>query len=342
MRISLTDQQSVPGATRDNRSIELLRTIIRRAVLILLVGAAILVAMPSFPMAKEINSKAGTSAFPFLKINVGARAVSMGGAFTGLADDASSLYYNPAGVASLYESRYVLGYHNYFDDMQSGFVGLALQLGDKSAIGTYVSYLNYGEFIETNAAGEILGTFGGSDLVWALGFATRPSYHWMIGIMPKIIYEKVQTYSASGIAVDLGVKYASNRERFTAGFAIQNLGSQLDGLGSEKETLPLTFRGGISGRPRGLPLVLVSDLILPTDNDLVIAVGGEYQNFRPVLLRMGWNSFGSNFRIDDSSDKIAGFAFGVGFEKRTLKISYSFAAGADLGNSHRITVSGQL
>ena len=26
--------------------------------------------------------------------------------------------------------------------------------------------------------------------------------------------------------------------------------------------------------------------------DLVIAVGGEYQNFRPVFLRMGWNSFG--------------------------------------------------
>jgi hypothetical protein len=302
----------------------------------------ILLVLPALTMSKDINSQAGTSAFPFLKINVGARAVAMGGAFTGLADDASALYYNPAGIASLYESRYMFGYHNYFDDLQSGFVGLTFKLSDKSALGTYVNYLNYGEFIETDTTGEILGTFGGFDMVWSFGFATRPSYNWMIGIMPKIIYEKVQQYTASGIAVDMGVKYASNRERFTAGFAIQNLGTQLDGLGSEKESLPLTFRGGVSGRPRGLPVVLSSDIILPTDNDLVIAVGGEYQNLRPVLIRMGWNSFGSNFRIDDSSDKTAGFSFGIGFEKKSLRIGYSFDAGADLGNSHRITMSGHL
>ena len=48
---------------------------------------AILILSTSIVMAGETNNNAGTSAFPFLKVNVGARAVAMGGAFTGLADD---------------------------------------------------------------------------------------------------------------------------------------------------------------------------------------------------------------------------------------------------------------
>ena len=40
----------------------------------------------------------GTTSANFLKIDVGARAAAMGGAFTALADDGSSLYWNPAGI----------------------------------------------------------------------------------------------------------------------------------------------------------------------------------------------------------------------------------------------------
>jgi hypothetical protein len=51
---------------------------------LLVVLLSITVVAPAF--AGDVNSKAGTSAFPFLKIPVGARAVAMGGAFTGLAN----------------------------------------------------------------------------------------------------------------------------------------------------------------------------------------------------------------------------------------------------------------
>ena len=46
-------------------------------------------------------SKAGTSAAQFLKIPVGARAASLASTFTSIADDISTLYWNPAGAASL-------------------------------------------------------------------------------------------------------------------------------------------------------------------------------------------------------------------------------------------------
>ncbi len=290
----------------------------------------------------DINSKAGTTAFPFLKINVGARAVAMGGAFTGLADDESSLYYNPAGIYSYDKNRYILGYHNYFVDIQTGFAGFIRQMNEKYFLGGYISYLNYGDFVEANQQGEVTGEFSGSDMVVAATFTVRPKYSYSAGATVKIIYESIQEFSSTGLAVDLGFKYIGDREKHSLGVAIQNLGTQLSALGEEKFDLPLTFRAGGAFRPRGLPLTLALDLVKPKDNDLYVAFGSEYFSFKPLYLRMGWNSFGSNYRAQDSDDKWAGLTFGVGFDYKELQFSYSLAPGAELGDSHRITLTGHL
>ncbi len=50
--------------------------------------------------AGAVASHAGEYAAEFLRIGVGARALSMGSAFTAVADDASAYYWNPAGLAS--------------------------------------------------------------------------------------------------------------------------------------------------------------------------------------------------------------------------------------------------
>ncbi len=293
-------------------------------------------------LADDVHDKAGTSAFPFLKINIGARAVAMGGAFTGLADDESALYYNPAGIAGYERTRFIAGYHNYFVDLQSGFLGIIRPLNEKLSLGGYVSYLSYGEFTRTDESGTILGEFGGGDLLAAFSIAARRGYNLSLGGTVKLIYESVDEYSASGIAVDLGARYSRYRDRLAFGVAVQNLGTQMSSLGNEKDRLPLTFRGGVAVRPRDLPITLAGDVIVPVDNDVVIAVGGEYWELRPFYVRLGWNSFGSNYRTSDSDDSWAGVGIGVGLEVRNLLFSYAFAPGAELGDSHRITVTGGL
>ncbi|UCD63215.1 MAG: PorV/PorQ family protein [Candidatus Zixiibacteriota bacterium] len=291
-------------------------------------------------VAGDINSNAGTSAFSFLKINVGARAVALGGAFTGLADDESALYYNPAGIASIDEKRFILGYHNYFVDMQSGFAGYIHALGSGRALGFYASYLNYGEFIETDEFGNATGEFSGGDFLLAVSGAMKKGYYLNFGVTAKFIYEKIQDFSATGIAVDLAAKYTSNRQRYSGGLMIQNLGFQLSSLGEEKDKLPLTFRGGFASNPRGLPFRLSADIILPVDNDPIIALGSEYFALKPLHVRLGWNTFGSNFRAAESDDDWAGFSVGIGIDVRKLQLSYAFSPSADLGESHRITLTG--
>ena len=114
----------------------------------------------------------------------------------------------------------------------------------------------------------------------------------------------------------------------------------MSALGEEKEKLPLSLRSGIFFKPKGLPVTLTSDLILPVDNDPIIAIGGEYHGYKPLYVRVGWNSFGSNYRSADSDDNWAGLAFGIGFEINKIDFSYSFTAEAELGDSHRITLTG--
>jgi len=59
-------------------------------------------------LALPAVATAGNYAASFLDIGVGARALGMGGAFSGLADDATAFYWNPAGLSFL-ESTQISG-----------------------------------------------------------------------------------------------------------------------------------------------------------------------------------------------------------------------------------------
>ncbi|MBK8575542.1 MAG: hypothetical protein IPN90_07665 [Elusimicrobia bacterium] len=72
--------------------------------------------------------------FAFDEFPVGARPAALGEAFTAVADDVHSLYYNPAGLASLYRSEVTAYYARPFPGLSDQsktaqtFVGAALPL----------------------------------------------------------------------------------------------------------------------------------------------------------------------------------------------------------------------
>ena len=67
------------------------------AALLLLLGAAS--PRPAGASEELGAQRVATSMLTFLKIGVGARAVALGEAFTPVADDATALHWNPAGLA---------------------------------------------------------------------------------------------------------------------------------------------------------------------------------------------------------------------------------------------------
>ena len=68
---------------------------VKRLILIVLM----IVSLCGVSYAAEEFAKVGTVGGQFLKLGVGARAAGMGASFVSVADDASSVFWNPAGVA---------------------------------------------------------------------------------------------------------------------------------------------------------------------------------------------------------------------------------------------------
>ncbi|MFQ6002820.1 MAG: hypothetical protein ACE5KJ_03655, partial [Candidatus Zixiibacteriota bacterium] len=54
--------------------------------------------LPAAALGQLENQTPGTTGADFLKISVGARQAAMGGAFGGVADDATAIYWNPGGL----------------------------------------------------------------------------------------------------------------------------------------------------------------------------------------------------------------------------------------------------
>ena len=78
--------------------------------------------MSVLPFSQTV-SKTGTTAAQFLKIGIGARALAMGGAYSAVSDDATALYWNPAGLSSMKKNEILLDHQDWILDVDLDFVG---------------------------------------------------------------------------------------------------------------------------------------------------------------------------------------------------------------------------
>ena len=326
--------------------------------ILILTGLALMLVI-TIGNADAASSKAGTSAFTFLKIGTGAKSQALGGAFVGLADDETALYYNPAGLTSgtgtpeLYDdlldkpketvklNHFTASYINYLLDFQYGFVGYIRDIDDRTSAGLSVAYQNYGTFNRLDAAGDKIGTFGASDMALGLTYSKRLRDDLSMGATGKFIYEKIDTYASNGLALDLGLMYLLSDDASTKlGFDLSNLGAQLSGLtDTHKDPLPTKIAVGLSHHLKGLPTVFTTEIGKPFDNEFYLALGTEIVSLSPFMLRIGWTSAGSDYRAGTDSDILAGFAGGFGYTYRDYTLDYSYSSYADLGSVHRISMA---
>ena len=75
--------------------------------------AAFLLSVTSINAQTEFGKYAGE----FMAIGIGGRPLGMGGAFTGVADDVTSGYYNPAGLANLNYPQLSLMHSEQFGEL---------------------------------------------------------------------------------------------------------------------------------------------------------------------------------------------------------------------------------
>jgi len=314
-------------------------------------------------LAQDV-SKVGTNAADFLQIDVGARAMAMGGAFVAMADDASALYWNPAGLASMRQSELIASHSEWLGDLKFDYLGVALKAGGGVA-GISLTYFSVPDMIvrtidRQQGTGE---TFNAADMALGLSYGRAVTDRFSIGVTGKYIQQRVWHSTATAFALDIGTRF---RTDFIGGLtiaaSIYNFGTdmKLDGrdlrtfvdpdptsLGNNSRipvnyeldsfSLPLNFQFGISStlvKTRMNRLTINIDGLHPNANNESINIGGEYGFQERVFLRAGYKAL----FLDEAEGGLSGglavhqqlFQGGIG------KLEYAFRDGGRLGVLHVI------
>ena len=307
--------------------------------------ATLLMILISAPHARA-NDGAGTTSFSFIMIIPGARQAAAAGAFSAVTDDVNALYWNPAALARLTSGQVTVSYSNYFKDVQFGFVAYARPLGADQVIGIGMQYLSFGSFRETSVSdplGTRSGTFSASDLAVTLSYSRPAGDYAAFGLNVKTLHERIQEFSATALALDVGIHIRIPAYRLSAAVVMQHAGFVASRFVSGRNApLPLSIRTGIGYRPRHLPLLISVDVEKTRRRSVVSSLGGEFNIRDLVFVRGGFASSGGDLRRESSDTRLMGISGGLGFQSDTYRLDYAYTPALRLGDIHRVSLTYQF
>ena len=180
----------------------------------------------------SVAVRADKYAGDFMSIGGGARALGMGGAFAAVADDASSLYWNPAGISG-FDKRQALFMHaeQFGDLLNYNFAALVIPVSSwlsperEASLGVALVHLGAPDIIVTNGLNyeerngvpgfqpeegdrliydvASLPKEGSNDFALFGSFALKTGYGRVAGTLKLLYSDQIAGYSATGIGVDL-------------------------------------------------------------------------------------------------------------------------------------------
>ena len=316
-------------------------------------------------LTREVT-KRGTTAAEFLTIPVGARATAMGGAITASVDDATAIYWNPAGMATMRNGAVTFEYADWLEGLDFNFVSVTIPINNGS-IGLALTSLRTEEMDVTTVAmqdgtGE---TFSAGSYALALSFARSLTDRFSLGGSLKVINERIWNSTASGVAIDIGTMFTTPFQGIRLGAAITNFGTkmQLGGddlliavdidpnnegnnesnraqLNTDAFDLPLTMRIGLAGevyQDDYVRFTLAVDALNPNNNQQHVNLGAEMALFGELLLLRG--GYSELFLDDAIRSFTAGGGLRYGFGSLNLAIDYAYEAHDFFDGVNRFTMA---
>jgi hypothetical protein len=295
------------------------------------------------------GQRAGISTAQFLKIGVGGRAAALGETFVAISDDASALYWNPAGLAQFKSNQVIFSHNIWLVDINHDFLGAVYHLDSDNTFGISLTSLSMEKMpVTTEFApfgnGEY---FGFSDIALSVSYARKMTEQFSFGGTVKYIEETLDKLKMRGVMIDFGTYYRTGLGSTRFAVTVSNFGAELapDGevvlVGKRKKSdwqsfaPPTIFRIGFAFEPyqdEEHSVTTSIQLNHPNDNSENVSLGAEYSWNRMLFLRGGYKinveeqnySFGAGVIVPIS---IAEFTF-----------DYAFANFEQLGSAHRFSI----
>ncbi len=317
--------------------------------------------------------KLAQTGFGFLEVSTDARATGMGEAVTTIDGTATSMFYNPAGIAGM-SSLVEAGFSQlkWIADIKyfSGSIAFAPFSGDYGVIGLHFVRVNYGDFNFTSIANneqgfvdisgypepyayalqfvygkEISQEFSvGGRIKYAnqnLGQSQVPVYTQVIrdSVLTTDTSYAVKDYSLDVLAFDFGTIYKTGFKSLAFGMSISNFSREI-AYERENFQLPLTFRFGIS--------MNLMDFVpsMSEYNSLVISIDAAHPRSYPEFLNIGGEyTFMKTFAIRAgyvTNQDDYGLTLGLGITKFGFAFDYSYTSHDVFNNIQRFSFSFSL
>lgn len=286
----------------------------------IIVLLASLLMLPHMVLADGDAGQAGE----FLRYGVGARALGMGRAFTAVADDASAIYWNPAGLGQLDSWEVTTMYNNLFLDTWYGYFGGIYPYKNYGVFGLGIVNLHTDDFEGRDELNKYTHTFSNNEM--GIYFAGGRKLFWRLygGTCLKILHQKLDDQSDSGVGLDFGLTLKPFLEReLNLAAVVQNVGGSLGG-----DDIPTSTKFGASYAISNFTFAGEGQYL--SDRGVEPAFGVEYNYKRKFLGRVGLNKTEISF------------GFGLPLPMRTLRgfqldFAYAYHMSQDLGGSVRIS-----
>lgn len=190
----------------------------------------------------------GDNVYEFLNLTHSGLVSSLGGTNVSLPGNNLNLaYHNPALLNADMNKNLALNYVNYFAGINYGLAMYSRSFKGTGNFAAGLTYLNYGSFTESDASGNITGSFSAAEYALSLIYSREIDSLFSVGINIKPVLSQLEKYRSIGFAVDLGASWHNKSDLFSAGLVIRNAGSQITTYeGKDHQKLPFEIQAGIS------------------------------------------------------------------------------------------------
>ncbi len=282
----------------------------------------------TFPILLALlGSNPGRAILPLAKIGQGPRAAGMGECFTALVDDASAVYWNPAGLGQFVSHQFALSHQQWFAGIKDEVFHAALPIGP----GSVGLGLVYSGTPDVQYWDDLTGTFGSyyaSTVLFSAGYGLRLGRGLNLGGTFAGTYEDLRTEQSFGGAVDLGL-LAHPFSWLNLGLSARHLGAGR--VGNAVEPLPAELAAGAMCGGRVLRATL--DATLPfLDNPPSLRAGLELSPVPVMALRCGYRT--GPVALTDLG-ALSGLTAGLGVTVGSFGVDYAFVPYGELGATHR-------
>lgn len=260
----------------------------------------------------------------FLMISPGARASGMGEAFVAIADDATAIYWNPAGLAWQYGREVTIMHANWLPqfagDMYYDFIAYRQDIEGVGTIGGNITFLNMGkQTITGEDSPEPLGEFSSYDIAFAASYGTTVTENFGVGINLRYIRSNLAPQGqgaergsgkGNAFAFDVGLlyKFPFLSKRLTWGMNISNMGPKISYIDvAQADPLPTNLKTGFAYKlvnQKYNKLTIAADV-----NKLLVTPNGDGETADPF-----YKALITSWYDDDISTEIKKMIFGFGAE----------------------------